>query len=150
MYRTFLRMDDLKNVKKNMRESDSRSKKIYLSFSPNKFPSNIFPVVLLVSLLLSTYLFPLESPLGSSLGSPLESSLESTPESSLALLVLVERKPSVNISVEFLTTYDSRGYLTYPGLSLIHALNVNSLKSLSIIPRSMKLLVVLVFWNSMS
>ena len=149
-------MDDLKNVKKNMRESDSRSKKTYLSFSPNKFPSNIFPVVLLASLLLSTYLFPLESPLGSplesslgsSLGSPLESSLESTPESSLALLVLVERKPSVNISVEFLTTYDSRGYLTYPGLSLIHALNVN-LKSLSIVPRS-KLLVVLVFWNSMS
>jgi hypothetical protein len=46
--------------------------------------------------------------------------------------------------------YESRGYLINPGLNLIHALKVISLKSLSIVPRSMELLFVAESGNSMS
>jgi hypothetical protein len=45
--------------------------------------------------------------------------------------------------------YETRGYLINPGLNLIHAVNVNSLKSISIVPRSMELLAV-VFGKLMS
>jgi hypothetical protein len=45
--------------------------------------------------------------------------------------------------------YETRGYLINPGLNLIHEVNVNSLKSISIVPRSMKFLAV-VFGKLMS
>ena len=45
--------------------------------------------------------------------------------------------------------YETRGYLINPGLNLIHAANVNSLKSIFIVPRSIKLLAV-VFGKLMS
>ena len=57
------------------------------------------------------------------------------------LLLLSERNPRVNNSFE-LSVYETSGNIVNPGSNLIQALNVNLLKLVSTVPRTMELFAV--------